>query len=202
MEKVMNEKIIMNYEVVELLHKSSSWGNIVFKVKPQNKEKLYVLKCFPKIENGLQKLIFKREIEALRTLNVCEGIVKLRDSSTELYPFKENECYGGIVKLNNGEIPKGITKDYPKFKVRSFSLDVARKPASLESLEDFVDAMAYYKMNDFQVHLNDNLIFYENFESAEVARERAYTGFRLESDIKAGGENKKDLTNEDLFYTK
>ena len=36
MEKVMNEKIIMNYEVVELLHKSSSWGNIVFKVKPQN----------------------------------------------------------------------------------------------------------------------------------------------------------------------
>lgn len=82
MEKVMNEKIIMNYEVVELLHKSSSWGNIVFKVKPQNKEKLYVLKCFPKIENGLQKLIFKREIEALRTLNVCEGIVKLRDSST------------------------------------------------------------------------------------------------------------------------
>ena len=107
-----------------------------------------------------------------------------------------------IVKLNNGEIPKGITKDYPKFKVRSFSLDVARKPASLESLEDFVDAMAYYKMNDFQVHLNDNLIFYENFESAEVARERAYTGFRLESDIKAGGENKKDLTNEDLFYTK
>ena len=81
MEKVMNEKIIMNYEVVELLHKSSSWGNIVFKVKPQNKEKLYVLKCFPKIENGLQKLIFKREIEALRTLNVCEGIVKLRDSS-------------------------------------------------------------------------------------------------------------------------
>ena len=74
MEKVMNEKIIMNYEVVELLHKSSSWGNIVFKVKPQNKEKLYVLKCFPKIENGLQKLIFKREIEALRTLNVCEGI--------------------------------------------------------------------------------------------------------------------------------
>ena len=106
-----------------------------------------------------------------------------------------------IVKLNNGEIPKGITKDYPKFKVRSFSLDVARKPASLESLEDFVDAMAYYKMNDFQVHLNDNLIFYENFESAEVARERAYTGFRLESDIKAGGENKKDLTNEDLFYT-
>ena len=97
MEKVMSEKIIMNYEVVEILHQSSVWGNVVFKVKPQNKEKLYVLKCFPRIENGLQKLIFKREIEALRTLNVCEGIVKLRDSSTELYPFADNECYGGVL---------------------------------------------------------------------------------------------------------
>ena len=37
MEKVMNEKIIMNYEVVELLHKSSSWGNIVFKVDADGK---------------------------------------------------------------------------------------------------------------------------------------------------------------------
>ena len=40
---------------------------------------------------------FKREIETLRTLNVCEGIVKLRDSSTELYPFADNECYGGVL---------------------------------------------------------------------------------------------------------
>ena len=70
-------------------------------------------------------------------------------------------------------------------------MDVARKPASLESLEDFVDAMAYYKMNDFQVDLNDNLIFYENFESAEVARERAYTGFRLESVLRQAEKIKK-----------
>lgn len=96
MGKVVKEKVIMNYEVVEILHKSSSWGNAVFKVKPQNKDKMYVLKCFPKIESGLQKLIFKREIEALRTLNACEGIVKIRDSSTELYPFG-NESYGGIL---------------------------------------------------------------------------------------------------------
>lgn len=47
-----------------LLHGGISY----LKVKPQNKEKLYVLKCFPKIENGLQKLIFKREIEALRII--------------------------------------------------------------------------------------------------------------------------------------
>lgn len=109
-----------------------------------------------------------------------------------------------IAKLNNKEIPKGIAKDYPKYEVRSFSLDVARKPASMDSLEDIVKAMSYYKMNDFQVHLNDNLIFYENafFHGAADARERAYTGFRLESDVKEGGNNKADLTNTDLFYTK
>lgn len=50
MEKVMNEKIIMNYEVVELLHKSSSWGNIVFKVKPQNKEKCMCLSVFQRLK--------------------------------------------------------------------------------------------------------------------------------------------------------
>ena len=111
-----------------------------------------------------------------------------------------------IGELNNGSIPKGITKDYPKYEVRSFSLDVARKPASMDMLEDVVKAMSYYKMNDFQVHLNDNLIFYENafFDGAEDARERAYTGFRLESDIveDESKEQMQDLTNEDLYYTK
>ena len=111
-----------------------------------------------------------------------------------------------IGKLNNGSIPKGITKDYPKYEVRSFSLDVARKPASMSMLEDVVKAMSYYKMNDFQVHLNDNLIFYENafFNGAEDARERAYTGFRLESSIveDASKNQVADLTNKDLYYTK
>ena len=84
-------------------------------------------------------------------------------------------------------------------------LDVARKPISMETLQSIVKEMAYYKMNDFQVHLNDNLIFYENYGTAEEALESAYTGFRLESDIKEGGNNglnQADLTNEDLYYTK
>src|SRR5699024_7296365 len=40
-----------------------------------------------------------------------------------------------IAKLNENAVPMGITKDYPKFEVRSFSLDVARKPASMDMLE-------------------------------------------------------------------
>ena len=110
-----------------------------------------------------------------------------------------------IAELNDGTMPKGITKDYPKYEVRGFMLDVARKPISMETLEDVAKEMAYYKMNEFHVHLNDNLIFYEDYDSAEDARDNAYTGFRLESDIKAGGndgKNKADLTNTDLYYTK
>ena len=110
-----------------------------------------------------------------------------------------------ITELNDGKIPTGITKDYPKYEVRGFMLDVARKPVSMETLQDIAKEMAYYKMNEFHLHLNDNLIFYEDYASAEKARELAYTGFRLESDVVEGsndGLNQADLTNEDLYYTK
>ena len=110
-----------------------------------------------------------------------------------------------IAELNDGTMPFGITKDYPKYEVRGFMLDVARKPVSMETLQDVAKEMAYYKMNEFHIHLNDNLIFYEDFASAEEARDLAYTGFRLESDVVAGsnnGLNKADLTNKDMYYTK
>lgn len=107
-----------------------------------------------------------------------------------------------IAELNKGAIPHGITKDYPKYEVRGFMLDVARKPVAMETMEDVAREMAYYKMNDLHVHLNDNLIFYEDFATAAEARDKAYTGFRLESEIKAGGQNKADLTNKDLYYSK
>ena len=110
-----------------------------------------------------------------------------------------------ITELNDETMPYGITKDYPKYEVRGFMLDVARKPISMETLQDIAKEMAYYKMNGFHIHLNDNLIFYEDYDSAEEARELAYTGFRLESDVLEGGNdglNQADLTNEDLYYTK
>lgn len=110
-----------------------------------------------------------------------------------------------IAELNDGTMPQGITKDYPKYEIRGFMLDVARKPISMETLQDIAKEMAYYKMNEFHIHLNDNLIFYEDYASAEEARELAYTGFRLESDVVEGGNdglNQADLTNKDLYYTK
>lgn len=113
-------------------------------------------------------------------------------------------------------IPQGITRDYPLYEVRGFILDVGRKTFTLDYLEQVVKEMSWYKMNDFQVHLNDNLIGLENKEDPMTA----YSAFRLENDtVKKGayltnadgnpmavdGEElqyEQDLTSTDLWYTK
>ena len=140
-----------------------------------------------------------------------EGYVMESDSYVKVTAAHQTGAYWAtrsiiqIAELNEGKLPKGTTRDYPKYEVRGFMLDVARKPVSMETLEDVAKEMAYYKMNALHVHLNDNLIFYEDFATTEEAREKAYTGFRLESDIKKDGnegKNKADLTNKDMHYTK
>ena len=113
-------------------------------------------------------------------------------------------------------IPQGTTRDYPLYEVRGFILDVARKTFTLDYLEQVVKEMSWYKMNDFQVHVNDNLIGLENKEDPMTA----YSAFRLENDtVKEGGyltgadgnpltvdgeklQYEQDLTSTDLWYTK
>lgn len=110
-----------------------------------------------------------------------------------------------ILKQNSNMIPNGQTRDYPKYEVRGFMLDVGRMPYTLDILKDIAKNMAYYKMNDFQIHLNDNYIFLEEYTAAGEDAMEAYSGFRLESDVKKGGNgglNQADLTNTDMFYTK
>ncbi len=109
-----------------------------------------------------------------------------------------------ILKQNGTTIPKGIVRDYPKYEVRGFMLDVGRKPFSLDYLYKTAKTMAWYKMNDFQLHLNDNSFISDYTNNGENPM-NAYSGFRLESNIKKGGNNglnKADLTNKDTFYTK
>ena len=100
-----------------------------------------------------------------------------------------------------GDIPCGVTRDYPLYEVRGFILDVGRKTFTMDYLKQIVKQMSWYKLNDFQVHLNDNLIPIETLEDPMTA----YSAFRLESDVKKGGNgglNQQDLTSTDLFYTK
>ncbi|MBS4749531.1 discoidin domain-containing protein [Carnobacteriaceae bacterium zg-ZUI78] len=102
------------------------------------------------------------------------------------------------------QIPKGLARDYPKYAVRGFVLDVGRKMISMEHLRNTLKLMAWYKMNDLHVHLNDNFINVERYQTTDNPY-GAYSAFRLESNIKEGGNNglnKQDLTSKDLFYTK
>lgn len=71
-----------NYEILEVIHKSKDNETVILKVKEKNKkicDKVYALKLIGSLNNRFQKLIFKREVEALKTLNSCDSIVKIRD---------------------------------------------------------------------------------------------------------------------------
>jgi hexosaminidase len=105
-----------------------------------------------------------------------------------------------LKQSDENAISNGLVRDYPKYKVRGFMLDVGRKFTDLDYLYEYVKNMSYYKLNDFQVHLNDNELEMHLFDSVENAIENAYAGFRLESNIV--GENGVPLTSQDGFYTK
>lgn len=89
-------------------------------------------------------------------------------------------------------LAKGNMRDFPSYGVRGFMLDVARKFFTIDFLRDYVKFMAYYKMNTFQIHLNDNG-FKQYFNNDW---NKTYAAFRLECDTYPG------LTAEDGFYTK
>ncbi|MPQ45119.1 family 20 glycosylhydrolase, partial [Clostridium tarantellae] len=98
-----------------------------------------------------------------------------------------------ILKQTKNTIAKGIVRDFPRYETRGFMLDVGRKPITMDYLEETTKLMSWYKMNDFQVHLNDNEIwFYQDYENWQDG----YAAFRLES------ETFPEITAKDLSYTK
>lgn len=98
-------------------------------------------------------------------------------------------------------LPIGKAWDVPRYKLRGFMLDVARLPIPLDYIKDVVRLMAWYKMNDLHLHLNDNFIFHEHYvDAGENPFDKSYAAFRMQSDMK--GADGTPLTAQDLFYTK
>lgn len=89
-------------------------------------------------------------------------------------------------------IVKGKAHDYPKYEVRGLVLDVGRKFFTLDFLKHYVKMMAYYKMGDFHIHLNDN--GFKQFFGGDW--DKTYSAFRLESTTYP------QLTATDGHYTK
>lgn len=88
-----------NYEVLEVTHSSKTSETIILKVKEKNKktcDKVYALKLVGSLNNRFQKLLFKREVDALRTLNSCNNIVKIRDYTLNV-EFRDKTDWGLIL---------------------------------------------------------------------------------------------------------
>ena len=106
-----------------------------------------------------------------------------------------------ILKQTGGSMPYGKAYDVPRYEVRGVLFDIARTPYTLKDLRDVINAMAWYKMNDLHLVINNNYIFLEEYvKDGHDPLKEAYTAFRLESDIV--GENGQKLTAEDVFFTK
>lgn len=106
-----------------------------------------------------------------------------------------------MLSTNANTLPCGKALDVPRYKVRGFLLDVGRLPIPMPYLHEVVKYMAWFKMNDLHIHLNDNFIFLEDYVKAgRNPLKEAYSAFRLESNVV--GKNGQKLTADDLSYTK
>lgn len=75
------------------------------------------------------------------------------------------------------KLPVGAAVDWPDYEARGFILDVGRRVFTADFIDDYIKMMSYYKLNRFQIHLNDNQIFVDAGDWRE-----SYMGFRLKSD--------------------
>lgn len=126
-----------------------------------------------------------------------EGYVMEVSDILTIKANKSSGCFWGtrtVLQLleQSNRISKGVARDYPKYERRGFVLDCGRKFFTIDFLRDYVKFMSYYKMNEFQIHLNDNgfkQFFNNNWDST-------YSAFRLESTTYPA------LTAKDGHYTK
>ncbi len=106
-----------------------------------------------------------------------------------------------ILKQTGGCMPYGKAYDVPRYEVRGVLFDIARTPYTLKDMRDVINAMAWYKMNDLHLVINNNYIFLEEYvKDGHDPLKEAYTAFRLESDMV--GENGQKLQADDIYFTK
>jgi len=110
-------------------------------------------------------------------LKVEDSVVISANTSTGVFYGTRTALQILLQDPTKTHILKGIARDYPQYKERGFMLDVGRKFFSISFLEDYVKFMAWYKMNDFHLHLNDNEV--DGGKSPDWMHK--YAAFRLDS---------------------
>lgn len=190
-------------------HTFKKKGNIIVDSKNLKKDEISAtllaqdLKCFDNYDYSLESGK-ENEADIFLTLNTTdqtlgnEGYrltigkhIRLEAKSTKGL-FMGTRTILQLVNLYGNNIPKGTTRDYPKYRRRGFMIDVGRKFFSIDYLRNYVKIMSYYKMNEFHIHLNDNII--QKFSDKDW--ENSYSAFRIECDTYPG------LTAKDGSYSK
>ena len=137
--------------------------------------------------SGNNEILFELD-EALNETLGKEGyiLVATPERIVITAPTEIGLLYGGITVVQSvtadKAFPCGTAIDYPEYEVRSGMLDVGRAWIPLDYVEEITRYMAYFKMNEIHLHINDD-------------GSNSYSGFRLESDIKG-------LSSKDGYYTK
>ncbi len=78
---------------------------------------------------------------------------------------------------DRSSLPVGTAADWPNYPSRGFMLDVGRRYFTPEFIRDYIRMMGWYKVNELQLHLNDNEI-----KAPGDDWSKAYSAFRLASD--------------------
>ncbi|WP_328906445.1 discoidin domain-containing protein [Streptomyces sp. NBC_00234] len=74
-------------------------------------------------------------------------------------------------------VPAGTAQDWPDYALRGFMLDVGRRFFTPGFVRDYLRVMGWFKLNELQLHLNDNEIRPPGGDWS-----KAYDAFRLRSD--------------------
>jgi len=122
------------------------------------------------------------------TLNVTQAATVTAANPKGLF-YGTRSLLQMMVLSKRNALPRGAARDWPDYAERGFLLDVGRKFFPMSFLRNYAKFMGWYKMNDFQLHLNDNAI--------GVGKDaKGYAGFRLQSSQFPG------LTSTDGSYSR
>ena len=142
-------------------------------------------------ESDADDIVIESVVEDTYTLGEEGYLLQADDKGIHIIGNGYNGCLYGAMTLeqvfytqkDEFAFPKGIARDFSKYAVRGVMIDIARTPYRMDALEDIVKALAFYKINEVQFHLNDNRHVpgnadrdkYEHWENVEGM-------FRLKSD--------------------
>ena len=103
----------------------------------------------------------------------------------------------GIETKNSGlreiAIPAAEIEDAPRFAYRGVMLDVARHFFTIDFLKKYIDALAFYKINSFHLHLTDDqgwrieIKKYPRLQTIAAWRKETLIGFRTDTPRKYDG---------------